>query len=101
RMGGSIIQIVIQFLDIFSMVPLRAGQSKQPFFQNWITTIPQGQGKTYPAFVVGNTRYAILAPAINPASGMVMRKIVPSTPVFTIILPHCAPLPFTEVGAPF
>src|SRR5690606_25831373 len=30
RMGGSIIQIVIQFLDIFSMVPLRAGQSKQP-----------------------------------------------------------------------
>ena len=40
------------FLHILAVIPLRTGQSEEPFFQDRIAPIPKGEGETKPLLVI-------------------------------------------------
>jgi hypothetical protein len=39
-MGGDIIKVIIQFLDVFSMIALVVAEPKQTLFQNEVFAVP-------------------------------------------------------------
>ena len=45
-MRWKVVEMIIKFFYIFSMIPFAVMQAKQAFFQNWVVTIPQGNGET-------------------------------------------------------
>src|SRR5262249_40964772 len=94
------IQVKVVFLDIFAMIALAVGQSKQALFENRILAIPQRQREAEPLFVVGDSGQAILAPAIGPGAGLVVGEVVPSVAPLAIVLADSSPLSLAKVGPP-
>src|SRR5713226_203922 len=49
---------------------------------------------------VADSRDPVLAPAVGAAPRLVMREIIPSVSVGTVILAHRSPLPLREIRPP-
>ena len=64
RMRRRRIEVVVQLLHVFAMVPLVARDAKQPLLQDRVRIVPQRQAKTQTLMVVGNARQTIFAPPI-------------------------------------
>src|SRR5205823_5005158 len=69
------VEIEVALLAIFAMIALWAGQTKQPFLEDRVASVPQRHGKTEPAFPVANPQEAVLSPAVGTTASVVMRKI--------------------------
>ena len=65
RMGRRTVQVVIIFLDVFSVIALAIGQPEWPLLQDRILAVPQDQRKTQPLVIVTETGETILAPVIG------------------------------------
>ena len=50
------VEVVIQLLDVLTVIAFVVGQSKEPLLENRIALIPQTQRETEPADVVANAR---------------------------------------------
>src|SRR5947207_2791420 len=83
------------------MVPFTVRNTEQALFQNWVSSIPQSDGKTELLLFVGNTSQTVLTPPIGTGAGLVVVEIVPCIPIFAIVLSNCSPLSFTQIGTPF
>src|SRR6266480_2362764 len=99
-MGRGVVEKEGVFLHIFPMGALRVRQSEEPFLQNRVGFVPQGQGKTELLLIVANPQQAVFAPPVCVRTGLVMREEIPGCPAGRIILAHSPPLPFAEVGSP-
>jgi hypothetical protein len=55
RIGRSSIQVIIVFLNVFSMVSFRAGETKKAFLQDRIVSVPECERKTKPALAVSES----------------------------------------------
>ena len=82
------------------MVALRPGQPERTLLQDRVLTVPQGQAQAEPLFHVTKSGQPVLAPAIGPGPGLVVRQVIPRLAVGAVILADRAPLPLTDVGAP-
>jgi hypothetical protein len=60
------IQVIIQFLDVLSVISLGARHAEEPFFEHPILLVPQGQRKAETLVVVADTRDAVFSPPIGP-----------------------------------
>jgi hypothetical protein len=69
-MGPRTVQVVIIFLDVFSVIALAIGQPEWPLLQDRILAIPQDQRKTQPLVIVTETGETILAPSDRRVSGL-------------------------------
>ena len=76
--GRSSIKIEITFLDILAVVALAVGQAEQAFLEDGILAIPKSWSETEAALAVAPTEEAIFTPAVNAASRVIVRKIVPA-----------------------
>src|SRR3989442_8842874 len=99
-MGRGVVEKEVVFLHILPVVPLRVRQTKEPFLQDGIGLVPQGQGETEPLLIVANPQQAVFAPPVGVRAGEIMREEIPGCPAGRIILADSAPLPFAEVGSP-
>src|SRR6266702_2186796 len=99
-MGRGVVEKEVVFLHIFPVVALRVRQSEEPFLQDGVGFVPQGQGKTELLLIVAHPQQAVFAPAVSVREGLVMREEIPGSPAWRIILAHSSPLPFAEVGSP-
>src|SRR5207247_5959967 len=90
----------VRLLDVLAMVSFRAGKTKESLLEDGITAIPECQRKTETTFSVGDTEQPVLTPAIGPASGVIVREIVPARSSRGIVLSHRSPLPLREVRSP-
>ena len=79
-MRRRIVEVIVQFLNVFAVVAFVARQPEQPLFQDRVFPIPEGNGEAQPLFLIGNTRDAIFAPAVGPRSGVVVREILQALP---------------------
>src|SRR5262245_5731647 len=52
--GGGRVEVEVIFLDVLPMIALTASEAKEPFFQDWVTAIPQRQGETEALVIIGN-----------------------------------------------
>src|SRR5712691_5343156 len=65
RMRGRRVQVVVGLLDVFAMVPLAVGQAKQPFLQDRVASVPQGDSETEDLLLVTDAHDAVLAPPVG------------------------------------
>src|SRR5262249_25179540 len=100
-MGRRGVQVVVDLFHVFAVIALAVGQAEEPLLQNRIATVPKGQRQAQALFVVTDAGYAVFPPAVSPATGMVMWKVIPGGAVGAVVLAHGAPLSLAEVRAPF
>ena len=79
-MGRGVVEKEVVFLHIFPVVALRVRQSEEPFLQDGVGLIPQGQGETELLLVVADAQQAVLAPAVGVRAGLVVREEIPGRP---------------------
>ena len=94
------VEIVVEFLDVFAVIPFGVGQAEQALLQDRVPPVPQRDAHAEAQLVVGKSAEAVFAPAIGAASRMVVREIVPGGAVRAVVLAHGAPLPFAEIWPP-
>src|SRR6185312_2964876 len=94
------VEVVVQLLHVLAVVALGARQPEQALLENRIPSVPQCQGEAHPALPVGEAQEAILAPAVRPTPGMIMREVIPALPVLGVIFPHRSPLALGQIGPP-
>ena len=99
-MGEGVVEKEVVFLHVLPVVALRVRQSEEPFLQDGVGFVPQGQGKTELLLIVAHPQQAVFAPPIGVRASLVMREEIPGCPAGRIILAHSSPLPFAEVGSP-
>src|SRR5215472_2147948 len=100
RVSGGAVQVVIIFLDVFSVIGLAVGQAERPLLEDRILAVPQRQRKTQPLVIVAETGEAVLAPVISARAGLVVAEIVPGVTIAAVVLADGAPLALTEVRPP-
>ena len=94
------VEVVVELLDVLAVVALGVGQAEQPLLEDRVAAVPQRQGEAEQALGVADAGDAVLAPAIGPAAGVVVREVVPGLAVRAVVLAHRAPLPLAEVRPP-
>ena len=99
-MGRGAVEVPPELLDVLAVVALRIGEPEHPLLQDGIPAVPEGQRKAPRLVVVAKARDTVLAPAVGPGAGVVVRQVVPGVAVRAVILANRAPLAFAEVGPP-
>jgi hypothetical protein len=99
--GGYIVEIVIEFFYVFTVIAFPVPETEQPFFQKGVFAIPKAYGEAEVLEHVGNACEAVFAPYVCPESGVVERKVVPGITVGAIIFAYGAPLAFAKIRSPF
>src|SRR5262249_29118637 len=94
------VEVEVTLLDVLAVVALRPGQPEEAFLEDAVAAVPQRQGEAQPALAVADAEQAVLAPAVGPAAGVVVREIVPGVAGGGIVLTHRPPLAFGQVRAP-
>jgi hypothetical protein len=100
RMGRRRIQIVVELFDILAVIAFAVVQPEQALFEDGILAIPHRKRKTKPLLVVAHAGDAVFAPAIGPAAGVIVRKIVPSLSIQAVVFAYGTPLPVAQVRTP-
>ena len=83
------------------MVPLAVGEAEQALLENRVLAVPQRQREAKALLVIGNTRDAVLAPAVGARAGVIVGEEIPGVAILAVILADRAPLALAEIGAPF
>src|SRR5437879_12809344 len=79
---------------------LAVGQTEPALLEDRVAPVPQCEPEAEIKLVVAEPGDPVLAPAISPTAGVVMRQIFPGITVLAVILPDGAPLTLAEIGAP-
>jgi hypothetical protein len=85
RMRRRGIKIVIQLLDILSVIALMTSDTKEPLLQNGVYSIPKSQRKAQVLMIVADAGQAIFTPAICTGSCLRMRKMGPGIAIVGVI----------------
>ena len=99
-MGRRAIEVIIDLLDVLAVIALAIGQPEETLLQNRVMPVPQRYSQAYQLPPVAPAGDAVLAPAIGPAAGVIMREILPGVAVLAVILADGAPLPLADIGPP-
>ena len=65
RVGWRAVEVEVVLLHILAVVALTVGQAKQPFLEDRVLTIPQGQCEAQVLLIIRNPSQTILAPAVG------------------------------------
>src|SRR5215469_10847420 len=94
------IEIEIILLNVLAVVTLAVSESKEPFFENRISPVPQREREAQLLILVGETRQSVLAPMVGTRSRLVMGEVAPRVAIFAVILPYSPPLALGQIGSP-
>src|SRR6185437_7514760 len=100
RMSRGGVEIVIELFDVFTMVPLAVREAEEAFLENVVATVPQGQRQAKPATMIADPCQSVLAPAIGPTAGHLVREIIPGVAVGAVVFADGSPLPLRKVRSP-
>ena len=98
RGGGIEIEIILFY--IFTVIAFVPGEAEQALLQDGIAPVPKRQREAYPLVPVANPANAVFSPAIHPRTRVLVRKIFPGRPVWTVIFSNRSPLPLAQVRSP-
>ena len=71
------VQVPVEFLDVFAMVSLRAGQAEESFLEDRVPSVPHGHGQGQSTLPIGDAQQAVFAPPVGPAAGLVVAEVPP------------------------
>jgi hypothetical protein len=89
--GGSVVEIVVTLLDVFSVITFMASQAEEAFLENRVVPVPEGYGKANFLMTIADSRNSILIPAISPRPGVIVRQVFPGRPMFAVIFANGSP----------
>jgi hypothetical protein len=90
----------VSFLDAFTVVALRVGQTEQSLLDKRILLVPEGEGYVLEAMGVTNTGNTVLAPSVGTGPSMVVREVAPGITISTVVLSYGSPLPLSNIRTP-
>ena len=64
--GRGAVEIEIVFLDVLAVVAFAVGQAEQPFLEDRVLAVPEGQGKTQDLMVIADPCESVLPPTVGP-----------------------------------
>src|SRR5450432_3825949 len=99
--GGCAVEIIVIFLNIFSMVALVSGKPEISFLQYWILFIPERQGETQNLVFITDTSDSLFPPTVRFTPGHIMTYKFPGGSIFTVVFSHGSPLAICYIGSPF
>ena len=99
-MRRDVVKIVVILLHVLPVVSLAVGQAEEPFFEDGIDTVPEGERKTEALGIVRDAGNPVFPPPVGAGPCLVVREVGPGIAVLPIVLPHGSPLPFAQVGPP-
>ena len=82
------------------MIPLIAGQSEEPLFENRIAAVPESQREAQPLVVIADSRDAVLAPAIGAHVRMLEGEKLPRGAAFAVVFTNGPPLALRQIRTP-
>jgi hypothetical protein len=88
RVSRRRIQVIVQLLDVLSVISLGSRDAKEPFLEHSILLVPQGKRKAQTLVVVADTRDAILSPPVRPRASVLVGKVCPSIAVPRVVFPN-------------
>src|SRR5207253_946746 len=94
------VEVVVHLFDVLAVVAFGVGQAEEAFLQDRVAAVPESQRQAQPLLAVADAGEAVLAPAVSPAAGLVVREVFPGGTVGTVVLADGAPLPLAEVRPP-
>src|SRR5262249_49739765 len=98
--GRRVIQVEVVLLDVFAVIALAAGQAEHPLLEEWISAVPQCQGKTQVLMPVAYAGQAVLVPAVGAGAGGVVRKRPPGIAARRVVLAYGPPGALADVRPP-
>src|SRR5262249_44435465 len=100
RVGRRVVEAEVVLLDVFAVVSFAVCEPEEPFLQNRVLAVPQGESEAEPLLLVRNPSETILAPAIRPRTSVIVGEKVPRVSVGTVILAHRPPLSVRAIRSP-
>jgi hypothetical protein len=85
-----VVEIVVVFFDIFSVIAFGVCESKEPLFQDWILEVPHSDRKAERLLVIRNAGDAVLTPSIRTRTRLIVTEVVPGISVFAVVFTNCA-----------
>src|SRR5258706_556105 len=82
--GRSGIEVVIELLDVFTIVSLVTNKSGQALLVNPILCVPQRQRQAQALLRVAEPADTILAPAVGATARVIVRKLIPGGAVLAV-----------------
>jgi hypothetical protein len=85
------VEVVVELLDVLAVIALGIGQPEQPLFEDRVAAVPQRQTQAQQQLVVAKAADPVFPPAISPAAGVVVRKILPRRALLAVssrTVPH-------------
>src|SRR5271170_7799735 len=98
---GGAVEVEVVLLYVLAMITFAVGQAEKPLLKDRIFAVPQRNREAQHAVNVANPGQTVLAPTVCARARLVMREIVPGIAVLAVVFADGAPLPLTQVGAPF
>lgn len=99
-MGRCVVQVVVQLLDVLTVVTLVSRKTEETLFQPLVLTVPQGDVHTHQLLVVTDTKETVLTPSEDTGVGVLEWEVRPGVTVLGVILTHSGPSSLTQVRTP-
>src|SRR5947208_6288360 len=100
-MGRRRIEVPPVLLGVLAVVPFGPVEAEDPFLQDGVAPVPEGEGEAEDLGLVADPGEAVLVPAVGAGSSMVVREVLPGVVlVFAVVLADGAPGPLGQVGPP-
>ncbi len=96
----SVVEIEVVLLHVLGVVAFGAAQPEQPFLEDRVAAVPEGDGEAQPLVVVADAADPILAPAIRARARVVVRQVVPSGARGAVVFADGPPLSLAEIRTP-
>jgi hypothetical protein len=99
-MRGCGIEIEITFLHVLAVIAFVAGETKEPFLQNRIAAVPQGQREAHHLVPVADSGDSVFSPAVGTRTRMIVGQKFPGSAAGAVVFADGSPLTLGKIRAP-
>src|SRR5437588_1354164 len=82
------------------MIPFGPAETKEALFQDWIASVPKSQREAQALVIIANTGDSIFRPAVHARACVIVREVVPGSPIGAIVFARISPGAFCEIRPP-
>ena len=94
------VEIVVELLHVLAVVSFLTGEAEQALLEDRIALVPERHREAEMLAPVGDSRDAVLVPAIRARARVVVRDVVPRRAARAVVLADGAPRALAQVRAP-
>src|SRR5205809_1869259 len=94
------VEIKIVLFDVLAVVAFASSETKQPFLEYGVPSVPQCKRKADQLMTVGDSGDAVFIPTVCLRTRVIVRQVVPCRAVRAVVFADGSPCPFTQIRSP-